>query len=272
MVLDFMDQHDMWKDTMLIVNTDHGFLLGEHNMWAKGSFPFYNEVAHTPLFVWDPRTGICGEHRDQLVQTIDLAPTVLEFFGIEIPKDMQGKPLSRVIGQQEVIHEGVLFGSHGGYVHVTDGRYVYMRDHVEGNHNQPCYEYTLMPTHMRCLFGLDELQTAKLSEPLSFTKDTPVLQIKKMNGNSFNPKMARPGAYLEMEKSGKSVNVNALMNRISPGGQDALYDLETDPEQMEPIEDEAVKERMLRLMVRLMKESDAPKEQYERLGLTEYLS
>ena len=41
---------------------------------------------------------------------------------------------------------------------------------------------------------------------------------------------------------------------------------------MEPIEDEAVKERMLRLMVRLMKESDAPKEQYERLGLTEYLS
>ena len=272
MVLDFMDQHDMWKDTMLIVNTDHGFLLGEHNMWAKGSFPFYNEVAHTPLFVWDPRTGICGEHRDQLVQTIDLAPTVLEFFGIEIPKDMQGKPLSKVIGQQEVIHEGVLFGSHGGYVHVTDGRYVYMGDHVEGNHNQPCYEYTLMPTHMRCLFGLDELQTAKLSEPLSFTKDTPVLQIKKMNGNSFNPKMARPGAYLEMEKSGKSVNVNALMNRISPGGQDALYDLETDPEQMEPIEDEAVKERMLRLMVRLMKESDAPKEQYERLGLTEYLS
>ena len=101
---------------------------------------------------------------------------------------------------------------------------------------------------------------------------SPVLQIKKMNGNSFNPKMARPGAYLEMEKSGKSVNVNALMNRISPGGQDALYDLETDPEQMEPIEDEAVKERMLRLMVRLMKESDAPKEQYERLGLTEYLS
>jgi arylsulfatase A-like enzyme len=27
-VLNFMDQHDMWKDTLLIVNTDHGFLLG----------------------------------------------------------------------------------------------------------------------------------------------------------------------------------------------------------------------------------------------------
>ena len=30
LILDFMDAHDMWKDTVLIVNTDHGFLLGEH--------------------------------------------------------------------------------------------------------------------------------------------------------------------------------------------------------------------------------------------------
>lgn len=33
--LDYMDENDMWKDTMLIVNTDHGFLLGEHDRWAK---------------------------------------------------------------------------------------------------------------------------------------------------------------------------------------------------------------------------------------------
>ena len=30
-ILDKMDEHDMWKDTMLIVNTDHGFMLGEHD-------------------------------------------------------------------------------------------------------------------------------------------------------------------------------------------------------------------------------------------------
>ena len=34
-VLDLMDKHDMWKDTLLIVCTDHGFLLGEHGWWAK---------------------------------------------------------------------------------------------------------------------------------------------------------------------------------------------------------------------------------------------
>ena len=50
-VLDAMDRHDLWDDTMLIVNTDHGFLLGEHDWWAKCVMPFYDEVAHTPLFI-----------------------------------------------------------------------------------------------------------------------------------------------------------------------------------------------------------------------------
>lgn len=54
-VLDMMDKYDMWKDTMLIVNTDHGFMLGEHLWWAKGVMPLYNEMANTPLFIWDPR-------------------------------------------------------------------------------------------------------------------------------------------------------------------------------------------------------------------------
>lgn len=34
-VLDTFDQYDLWQDTMLIVNTDHGFLLGEHQWWGK---------------------------------------------------------------------------------------------------------------------------------------------------------------------------------------------------------------------------------------------
>lgn len=38
-ILDFMDAHDLWRDTMLIVNTDHGFLLGEHGWWGKGLMP-----------------------------------------------------------------------------------------------------------------------------------------------------------------------------------------------------------------------------------------
>jgi arylsulfatase A-like enzyme len=83
-VLDLMDELDLWKDTLLIVHTDHGFLLGEHGWWAKIVQPFYNEVAHTPLFIWDPRCCLKGERRSALVQTIDLPATLLEFFGLPL--------------------------------------------------------------------------------------------------------------------------------------------------------------------------------------------
>ena len=63
-LLDYMDAHDMWNDTMLIVATDHGFLLGEHGWWAKNRPPFYEELSHTPLFIWDPREKIAGERRN----------------------------------------------------------------------------------------------------------------------------------------------------------------------------------------------------------------
>ena len=45
-VIDFMDAHDMWRDTMLLVVTDHGFLLGEHDWWGKMRMPWCWRVAN----------------------------------------------------------------------------------------------------------------------------------------------------------------------------------------------------------------------------------
>jgi arylsulfatase A-like enzyme len=41
-VLDKMDELNLWDDTLLIVTTDHGFLLGEHEWWGKNVMPIYN--------------------------------------------------------------------------------------------------------------------------------------------------------------------------------------------------------------------------------------
>src|SRR5699024_3547423 len=83
-VLDKFDELNLWEDTLLIVNTDHGLLMGEHDSWGKCVQPFYNEVSRIPLFVWDPRYKISNERSEQLVQNIDVAPTLLEFFGLPI--------------------------------------------------------------------------------------------------------------------------------------------------------------------------------------------
>ena len=237
-VLDLMDDLDMWDDTMLIVCTDHGFLLGEHDWWAKCVQPFYNEVAHTPLFLWDPRTGRQGERSQALVQNIDWGPTLMELFDVPLTDDMQGIPLSEALASDEPLREGMLYGLHGGQVNVTDGRYVYMRGPANAK-NEPLYEYTLMPTHMRHTFDVDELQDIQLAEPFEFTKGCRTMKIE-----------ARGGSWQNVYRFGTM-----------------LFDLVEDPKQEHPIEDPEIEARMVRLMVDLMKANDAPPEQFERLGL-----
>lgn len=237
-VLDLMDELDLWKDTLLIVCTDHGFLLGEHDWWAKIIQPFYNEVARAPLFIWDPRCGMQGERRGQLVQMIDFAPTLLEFFGVPIPNDMQGVVLKDVIAKDAPTREAVIFGVHGGHVNVTDGRFVYMRS-CQRPDNTPLYEYTLMPTHMRKIFGVDELQDIQLQEPFSFTKGCRTMKIPSRQ-------WVNPSWYGTF-----------------------LYDLENDPQQDHPIQDPAIEKQMTEHLVRLMKANDSPSEQFARLGLKE---
>ncbi len=236
-VIDAMDRHDLWKDTLLIVNTDHGFLLGEHGWWAKCCQPFYNEVAHMPFFVWDPRCRKAGERRQSLVQTIDIAPTILEFFGIPRPPDMQGCPLRETVASDKPVRAAGLYGIFGGHVNVTDGRYVYMRAPVNPS-NQPLFEYTLMPAHMRSAFSVGELRDIRLAEPFGFTKGCRTLKI-------------------ESRRDGKTEH----------GLSTLLFDLEHDPGQEQPIRDAAVEARMLDLLRTLMRANEAPVEQFERLGL-----
>ena len=186
-ILDLMDQYDLWEDTMLIVNTDHGFLLGEHGWWGKTVMPMYDEIAHTPLFLYDPRLPECGgEHRSSIV--------------------------------------------------LSDGRYVYMRS--ASDPDAPVFEYTLMPTHMRCMFSPEELSTAELSGPFSFTKGCRVLKIKAEN------------------RSGDTTSFGTR-----------LYDLQTDPEQNTPIDNEKVRKCMESRLQRFFDENEAPEELYERFGL-----
>ncbi len=235
-VLAMMDEHDMWKDTMLIVNTDHGFLMGEHDCWGKCWAPFYNEVANSPLFIWDPRSGKKGEHRKSLVQTIDLPATILEHFGVDLPPDMQGVPLRETIAADKPVREAGLFGLHGGHVNITDGRYVYMRAPVTPD-NQPLYNYTHMPTHMKTMFGVDELQDIQLAEPFEFTKGCRTMKIASGH------------------KAGKH------------SFKSMLFDLEQDPLQEHPVSDPAVEKRLADKMRELMQANAAPPEQFVRMGL-----
>jgi arylsulfatase A-like enzyme len=237
-VLDAMDRNSLWGDTMLIVTTDHGFHLGEHGWWAFVKPPMYNTAAQKPLFIWDPRCGKQGVRNQRLVQMIDMPATIMEYFGQEFPPDMQGIPLGDTTANDRPVREACLFGVFGGHVNCTDGRYVYMRAPTIGR-NEPLFNYTLMPTHMRHRFSLSELRSAERVEPFAFTKGCPVLRTP---GKPFMQDPCKLGTL--------------------------LFDLHEDPAQDNPIQDPVVERRMSKLMVQLMKDNDAPAEQFGRLGLT----
>ncbi len=241
-VLDLMDELNLWEDTFLIVNTDHGFLLGEHGAWAKIVHPFYNEVAHIPLFIWDPRTKQQGKRRTSLVQLVDVAPTILEFFGLKMSGDaVNGRSLLRTIAYDEPVRTHALFGMHGAHVNITDGRYIYMRGPIHPS-NQPLYNYTLMPTHMRRRFSVEELRTATMVGPFQFSQGVPLLKI-----------------------------AGTADDLVCYNLQTMLFDLESDPQQETPYRDDRTEKELQGKMANLMLQCDAPVEQYERLGLTEFV-
>lgn len=210
--------------------------------------PYFNELAHIPLFIWDPRSKAAGERRQALVQTIDLAPTLLEYFGQDIPKDMEGMPLRETIENDKKIRDYALFGQHGVHVNVTDGRYVYMRCPLPEK-EQELYNYIVEPTSYPGAITVEEMRTAQFHEGFGFTKGCPMFKIK--GGYGIRTLGFPPRSLMEFGT--------------------LLYDLEEDPKQEHPIHDPEIEERMIRNMVCLMKKNEAPEEQYVRLGLEAYV-
>ncbi len=239
-VLDFMDEHNMWDDTMLIVNTDHGFLLGEHNWWAKTNMPLYEEIAHTPLFIYDPVSKVQNERRAHLSQTIDIPVTLLNHFGVQVPKDMQGCDLRKIINDNVPVRDYAFYGYHSMHANITDGKHTYMKSPISYS-KKPLYEYTLMPCHMKNMFNIKELQNIELTDEFSFTKGCKVMKIE-------------------------AITSSVAANACNYGTK--LYDIESDPHEMNEIEDYSAEQKMLKLLIRAMKENESPKEQFERLGIT----
>lgn len=237
-VLDVMDEMDLWKDTMLILNTDHGFLLSEHGNWGKGTTPLYEELVHNPLFIYDPRVRRMGERCPSLCQTIDLVPTILEFFGIEKTKDMTGISLTEALKSNAQVREYAIFGYLGGHLGITDGRYVLL--HGPTDKSIEIHEYTLMPTHMKSFFSNDELATASLAGPFGFTKNLKVMKTRA----KVNPRF-----------------LNAL------NGEDLLFDLKSDPKQERPYRNDEIEKRLLRGAAELFAKNEAPDELYRYFGL-----
>lgn len=84
-----LDDLNLADDTLVVYSSDNGYYLGEHGLGDKRSA--YEESMRVPMIVRYPRSVPQNKTLDQMVLNIDLAPTLLDFAGVPIPAQMQGR-------------------------------------------------------------------------------------------------------------------------------------------------------------------------------------
>jgi len=112
----------IYDETMIIFTSDHGILLGEHNRTGKlnitktdprGQWPLFEDVLHVPLFIKMPGQSGAGRKVEELVQPMDITPTILDIAGIDVSKPLPGMapvPLREIAAELK----GVMLGRRQG--------------------------------------------------------------------------------------------------------------------------------------------------------------
>jgi len=107
------------KNTIIIFTSDHGLFMGQHGLGGKALC--YEQTTHVPMIVFNPLAteNSRGRRSDELVQSIDIAPTMLDYAGITIPDEFQGKSARQLVdGVGEPIHQYIftenLWANHFG--------------------------------------------------------------------------------------------------------------------------------------------------------------
>jgi len=96
--LDYLDQHNLRENTIVIYMSDQGFYLGEHGWFDKRWM--YEESFRTPMLVRYPGVVTPNSTINQMVMNLDIAPTMLDLAGVTVSPEVQGKSMLPLFHKQ----------------------------------------------------------------------------------------------------------------------------------------------------------------------------
>lgn len=231
-----LKKNNLYDDALIILTTDHGHLLGEHGFVGKNLFHAYNDLSHLPLLVHLPQSKCAGETRDALTQNIDIMPTILNYFNIEIPCTVRGYSLAEIFENASAsVRTHCIFGWHGSALNITDGRYAYFQ---APNEQEPVYNYCAMPT-------------------------TLWRYLKPKNENEIEMGRFLKHTKYPVYKFTQNVNVSKYVKNS------LLFDNYTDYNQSQALDDKEIIAELKKEMKNQLKKHDAPDELSSRFNLEE---
>ncbi|MDA8020626.1 MAG: sulfatase-like hydrolase/transferase [Thermoanaerobaculia bacterium] len=108
-----LEDRGLLESTVVVVTSDHGEELDDHGSMEGHQWTLYDEVIRVPLIVVLPGSFSSRERssrvENRMVQTIDVAPTVLELGGIEVPAEFEGRSLVPLLREESVDWEEFAF-------------------------------------------------------------------------------------------------------------------------------------------------------------------
>ncbi|MEM6803823.1 MAG: sulfatase-like hydrolase/transferase [Bacteroidota bacterium] len=105
-----LEEKGLAENTVLVFTSDHGIMEGEWGLGGKALN--YEACLKVPFMVYDPNlpTSSRGIREKGFVQSLDIAPSILSWAGLEIPSSMQGLPLQRLMQGEASDWRTVVFG------------------------------------------------------------------------------------------------------------------------------------------------------------------
>ena len=242
-VLDAIEEQGLFETSAVIVCTDHGHYLGEHDAWGKPPVPIYEALGHIPLFISWP--GVAPGSREALTTNVDLHATLMDLFGVETRHQTHGRSLAPLLHRDvDWVRETALSGYWGREVHLLDGARKYARGPL--NENEPLSvwsnRWSTMPLHR-----------------------FPQLRMPPPDVRAGLDRM--PGSQVPVIRQPLYQGDRLPFWALGPLEGNRLFDLVEDPDEEHDLTGEPIERELEEKLRAALVEIEAPSDQLERLGL-----
>lgn len=139
-----LERLQLADNTIVVLWGDHGWNLGEHTLWCKHSC--YETSMQIPLIVRAP--GIAGgQRRRNLVESIDLYPTLCELTGLDLPKHLQGDSLAVLMKDPDAAWKSAAVGrfQNGDTIRTETVRFTEYTDKKGTQISRMLYDHSVDP-------------------------------------------------------------------------------------------------------------------------------
>ena len=149
-------------NTIIVFTSDHGYWYGEHGLNDERRLA-YEEGIRIPFLIRYPRAVKAGTRKDEMIQSIDMAPTLLQWAGLKPAQYIQGRSLVRVIAGETATWRKPVFIEYYsdkvfprivnmGYKAVRNERYKYIH-YIELEGMDELYDLQKDPYELRNLIA-----------------------------------------------------------------------------------------------------------------------